>query len=54
VRLRHDEEANRAGVIARLMHLFATMKREALLEGGKKTYFETQAKPAAAVSAATH
>jgi hypothetical protein len=34
------------GVIARLMHLFASMKPEALLEGGKKTYFETQAKPA--------
>jgi hypothetical protein len=28
------------GVIARTMHLFATMKPEAILEGGKKAYFE--------------
>jgi hypothetical protein len=28
------------GVIARLMHLFATMKAESILEGGKKAYFE--------------
>ena len=34
------------GIIARLMHLFATMKPEAILEGGKKVYFETQAGPA--------
>jgi hypothetical protein len=39
------------GVIARLMHLFATMKPEAFLEGGKKAYFETPAKPAPAVPA---
>jgi hypothetical protein len=37
------------GVIARLMHLFATMKPEAVLEGGKKAYFEKQASPASAV-----
>ena len=28
------------GVVARTMHLFATMKPEAILEGGKKAYFE--------------
>jgi len=39
------------GVIARTMHLFATMKSEAILEGGKKAYFETQAKPATIVPA---
>lgn len=32
------------GVIARAMHLFATMTPEAVLEGGKKAYFEQQAK----------
>lgn len=31
------------GVIARAMHLFATMKPEAVLEGGKKAYFEAHA-----------
>jgi len=31
------------GVIARLMHLFATMKPEAFLEGGKVAYFEPKA-----------
>jgi hypothetical protein len=41
------------GVIARLMHLFATMKPEAILEGGKKAYFETPAKPAPAVPVGT-
>ncbi len=41
------------GVIARLMHLFGSMKPEALLEGGKKAYFETPAKPAPAVLAGT-
>jgi Glycosyl hydrolase family 63 C-terminal domain len=39
------------GVIARTMHLFATMTPEAVLEGGKKSYFESQAKPATAVPA---
>jgi len=42
------------GVIARAMHLFATMKPEAVLEGGKKAYFETQPKEAAAVPAGIH
>ena len=42
------------GVIARTMHLFATMKPEAVLERGKKSYFEAQAKPAATVPTATH
>ena len=41
------------GIIARAMHLFATMKPEAILEGGKKAYFEEQAKPASAVPAGT-
>ena len=41
------------GAIARLMHLFATMKPEAVLEGGKKSYFEAQAKPAVPVPAGT-
>ena len=41
------------GVIARTMHLFATMKPEAVLEGGKKAYFETQAKPATRVPTGT-
>jgi hypothetical protein len=31
------------GVIARSLHLFATLKAEMVLEGGKKTYFETTA-----------
>src|SRR5271166_2019959 len=34
------------GVIARAMHLFASVTTEQILEGGKKAYFETQAKPA--------
>jgi hypothetical protein len=38
------------GVIARLMHLFATVKPEAFLESGKKAYFETKPKPAPAVT----
>jgi hypothetical protein len=42
------------GVIARLMHLFASIKPEAFLEAGKKAYFETQAKPAPAVPVGTH
>jgi hypothetical protein len=39
------------GTIARLMHLFATLTPEKVLEGGKKAYFETQGKPAAATPA---
>ena len=39
------------GVVARMMHLFATMKPAAVLEGGKKVIFERQANPAAAVPA---
>lgn len=42
------------GVLARLMHLFATLKPEAVLAGGKRTYFETQARPEAAVPSGTH
>jgi hypothetical protein len=41
------------GVIARVMHGFATMRPEAVLEGGKKTFFETQGKPAAAARVGT-
>jgi hypothetical protein len=41
------------GVIARLMHLFATMKPEAILQGGKKAYFETNTRPAPAVPVGT-
>lgn len=37
------------GVIARLMHLFATLTPDAALKGGKSAYFETRAKPATAV-----
>ncbi len=33
------------GIIARLMHLFATLKPERILAGGKRAYFEPQAKP---------
>ena len=33
------------GIIARAMHLFATMSAEEVLEGGKKAYFQKQAKP---------
>lgn len=33
------------GVIARLMHLFATLTPEAILKGGKKAAFERQAQP---------
>ena len=32
------------GAIARLMHLFATVTSQAILEGGKKAYFQTQGK----------
>ena len=32
------------GAIARLMHLFATMTSQAILEGGKKAYFQAQGK----------
>ncbi len=33
------------GVIARTMHLFATLTPETLLEGGKRSYFERQVTP---------
>jgi hypothetical protein len=39
------------GAIARLMHLFATMKPESVLESGKKAYFEPPNKPTTAVPA---
>jgi hypothetical protein len=39
------------GVIARAMHLFASLKPEALLEFGRGSYFEMQAKPATAAPA---
>ena len=42
------------GVIARTMHLFATMTPEAILKGGKKAYFEAQASPAAGVLVGAH
>ena len=37
------------GTVARLMHMFATIRREQLLEGGKVAYFKavTQSEPAA-------
>jgi mannosylglycerate hydrolase MGH1-like protein len=41
------------GVIARAMHLFASVTAEQILEGGKKAYFETQAKPATAAPMGT-
>lgn len=41
------------GVIARTMHLFATMTAEQILAGGKAAYFEAQAKPATAGSKGT-
>ena len=39
------------GVIARTMHLFATLTPAMVLQGGKKSYFATKAKSAAAVPA---
>jgi len=42
------------GIVARAMHLFATMNPEASLEGGKTAYFKTQVQPATAVPAETH
>jgi hypothetical protein len=42
------------GVVARTMHLFATMTPEAVLEGAKKAYFETQAKRENTVPAGAH
>jgi hypothetical protein len=36
------------GVVARLMHIFAILKPEQLLQGGKRTYFREQAQTAAA------
>jgi hypothetical protein len=41
------------GVIARSLHLFATVKPEALLQSGKKAYFQAPAKTAAAVAVGT-
>lgn len=41
------------GAVARMMHLFATMTPEVILEAGKKSYFETQAKTAKPVPAGT-
>ena len=42
------------GVIARTMHLFATLKPAAVLEGGRKSYFATHAKSAATVPSDVH
>jgi hypothetical protein len=42
------------GTVARLMHLFATVTSETLLEGGKKTYFEAHANTATGSLAGTH
>ncbi len=42
------------GVIARTLHLFATMKPEAILAGGKQAYFKPQANPAATVPLRAH
>ncbi len=42
------------GVIARAMHLFATMTPESTLEGGKRAYFDAQAKPMSATPSGTH
>ena len=41
------------GIIARLMHLFATLTPEQALEGGKKSYAEAQARSEAEASPAT-
>jgi hypothetical protein len=38
------------GIIARLMHLFATLTPEATLEGGKRSYFERHAPSESAAS----
>jgi Glycosyl hydrolase family 63 C-terminal domain len=40
------------GIIARIMHLFATLTPEGALEGGKKSYAETQARSGAEASLA--
>ncbi len=42
------------GVIARLMHLFATLTSEHAMAGGKQSYFKRQVEPATAVPVATH
>jgi hypothetical protein len=42
------------GVIARLMHLFASLSPEHALAGGKQSYFERQVEPATAVPVGTH
>lgn len=43
------DQANLRGA----MHLFASVKPEAVLEGGRKADFETQAKPATAAPTGT-
>jgi hypothetical protein len=42
------------GVIARLMHLFATLTPEHALAGGKQSYFKRQVEPATAVPVGAH
>ena len=42
------------GIIARLMHLFATLKPERILAGGKRAYSEPQAKPEFVSPAGVH
>jgi hypothetical protein len=42
------------GIIARIMHLFATLTPEKVLDGGKKSYAETQARSGAEAAPATH
>ena len=42
------------GAIARIMHIFATLTPEAILEGGKKAYFETETKAATAAAVKSH
>jgi hypothetical protein len=42
------------GVIARTMHLFATLQPEELLEAGRKAYFEAEVDPAARAQMGTH
>lgn len=42
------------GIIARLMHVFATVTPEMLLKGGRGAYFRTHGKPEAVVPVGTH
>jgi hypothetical protein len=42
------------GVIARTLHVFATLTPEKLLEGGRMAYFELHAKPATAAPVGAH